>query len=182
VRVRVTIVVLVALFAHPGLFEVAVWCKFERYLVYWPNITQVTNTTGAHGSEPHKSEYTKPKPRPCRHNGGEEIADVQPITAWHSSISFFNPASAYISTHVPTACKTRLSNRNAIVRERARDRADTNSYKRGYRNGYPIEENEISSPCISERVLATRAHAFPSRIWVGTIDGTTEDERPTKLE
>ncbi len=56
-----------------------------------------------------------------------------------------------------------------------------NSYKRGYRNNQPIEGSELIVRLLVIVLLATRAHAFPSRILNGTIDGTTNEECPTAL-
>ena len=56
-----------------------------------------------------------------------------------------------------------------------------NSYKKGYRNNQPIEGSELVVRLLVIVLPATRAHAFPARILNGTIDGTTNDERPTEL-
>jgi len=50
-----------------------------------------------------------------------------------------------------------------------------NSYKRGYRNNQPIEGSELVVRILVIVLLATRAHAFPSRILNDTIDSTTNE-------
>ena len=109
----------------------------------------------------------------------QRTSDFQPPTVRPASHIFSTPATTYISIHVLHVCKTQLSNRNPIVR--ILDHVAINSYKKGYRNNQPIEGSELVVRLLVIVLLATRAHAFPSRILNGTIDDTTNDECPTVL-